>query len=208
MSAACLNPSGVDDTHLWSDGFALITHPFHVKHSDVTVPAFNLTSLFADSPKILLNYQTDDYGIVEKRACGCTLEAYGYDSHVREIRSYTKLVGEGVTMVGSDLTQILEEVLPARFGGSALDYQLLEQEDAQGFTRLYLLIHPRVEIADEAAVKEAFVRSVRGTSPMANVAGLIWRQTDTVRIKRQPPILSARGKFSPLHIERNRQKQD
>ena len=73
----------------------------------------------------------------------CPLERYGYTEHISRIRSYSKLTGEGVTLVGSEMLRILEEVLPSRFGGSPLDYQLLEEEDEQGFTRLHLLVSPK-----------------------------------------------------------------
>ena len=44
----------------------------------------------------------------------------------------------------------MERVLPARFGGSPLDYQLMEEEDERGFTRLSLLVSPKLRIADES----------------------------------------------------------
>ena len=94
----------------------------------------------------MLNVQTDDYGVVEERHCGCELESLGYTTHLREIRSYSKLTGEGVTLIGTEMLEILNHSLPARFGGTLLDYQLMEAEDAQGFTRLYLIISPRVAI--------------------------------------------------------------
>ncbi len=42
----------------------------------------------------------------------------------------------------------------ARFSGTPLDYQLREEEDESGFTRLNLLVSPRVLIPNEAAVVE------------------------------------------------------
>jgi len=161
----------------------------------------------AAAPEVLdmLNVQIDDYGIVEERACGCEFESYGYTTHVREIRSYSKLVGEGVTLIGNEMLRILEDVLPGRFGGSPLDYQLTEQEDEQGFTRLYLLIHPRVEIADEQAVIEVVLQGLRESSPMADVARVIWQQAQTIQIKRQEPVWTAGGKLMPLHLQRTAQ---
>ncbi len=57
-------------------------------------------------------------GVIEQRSCGYPLESYGYSEHLREIHSFRKLTGEGVTLVGNEMVRILEEVLPARFGGS------------------------------------------------------------------------------------------
>jgi hypothetical protein len=131
------------------------------------------------------------------------LERYGYTTHIREIRSYGKLVGEGVTLIGTDVIRILEETLPAHFGGTPLDYQVLEQEDADGFTRFYLLVHPRLALAAEAQVTTVFLRALRDSSRMADVAQLVWRQMNAIQVRRQAPIVSARGKFSPLHLLRH-----
>jgi hypothetical protein len=167
------------------------------------VPAFNLTPLLPTASKVLLNVQMDDYGIVEERRCGCELETYGYTTHLRQIRSYGKLVGEGVTLIGNELLHILEEVLPARFGGTPLDYQMVEREDEQGLTRLFVLIHPRLEIADEQQVVETILNALSEASRMADAARTVWQQMQTIRVERAEPMVTARGKLLPLHIERH-----
>jgi hypothetical protein len=205
MARGCAKPTAIDDVHLLKDAFALITYPYRVEAIGVTVPAFNVTTLLDTAPKLMLNTQIDDYGIVEERTCGCELETYGYTTHLREIRSYSKLVGEGVTLIGNEMLRILEEVLPARFGGSSLDYQLMEQEDERGFTRLYLIISPRVAIADEQAVIEALHNALRESSPMADAARTVWQQAQTLQIKRMEPVWTASGKLLPLNIQRHSQ---
>lgn len=206
IARGCAKPFDESDVHLSRDLFALITFPYRVEGIGVTVPAFNLTSLLDVAPKLLLNVQMDDYGILEERKCGCVLETYGYTTHLRDIHSYSKFVGEGVTLIGNELLRILEQELPSRFGGSPLDYQLEEQEDERGFTRLYLVISPRVQIADEQAVIDLMLKALRESSPMADAARIVWQQTQTLQIKRDEPVSSARGKLLPLHIrpsERN-----
>ncbi len=131
---------------------------------------------------------------METRSCGCPLEALGFTEHVREVYSFRKLTSEGLTLVGSQVIRILEEVLPARFGGSALDYQLSEEEDERGLTRLNLIINPAVPIADEAAVIETFVNGF-DAKPQA-----ILRQARTIRVKRMMPTVSGRGKLMPLNL--------
>jgi len=202
LGNGCAHTEAVGDVHLFTDAFALFTFPFRVEEQNMVVPAFNLTTLLPAAPKMLLNYQMDDYGIVEERACGCSLGTYGFTTHLREIRSYSKLVGEGVTLIGNELLKIIEEVLPARFGGTSLDYQLLEQENEHGFTRLFLLVHPRLAITNEQAVIDVVLNALRQSSQMANVARAVWQQTQTIQIKRQEPILTERGKLMPLHIQR------
>lgn len=205
IGSGCAQPADVGDVHLLKDALALFTYPYPVEGFDITVPAFNLTTLLPTASKVMLNVQMDDYGIVEERHCGCELETYGYTTHLRQIRSYSKLTGEGVTLIGTEMLRILEEVLPARIGGNPLDYQMMEQEDEQGFTRLYVLISPRVEIADEQHVIEVILNALRESSPMADAARTVWQQMQTIQVKRAEPILTGRGKLMPLHIQRRLQ---
>ena len=103
MGDGCPNRAQVDDVHIWKNAFALFTHPYTLPDRDLTVPAFNLTSLRQNAPKVMLNYQSDDYGVVETRKCGCVLDRFGYTTHAHTIRSYSKLVGEGVTLIGNEM---------------------------------------------------------------------------------------------------------
>jgi hypothetical protein len=200
IGMGCARPDDCNDLHLLKDAFALIQKPRQVPGSEIVVEAFQVTSLLLTAPKLMLNVEIDDYGILESRSCGCPLEALGFDEHLREIRSFSKLTGEGVTLVGSEMVRILEEVLPGRFGGSALDYQLMEEEDRQGLTRLSLLINPGLAIADERAVIEAVLEAMEKSSTGADSASAIWKQANTLRVKRQKPVWTARGKLMPLHL--------
>ena len=172
----------------------------------MTVPAFNLTALLGTAPKVLLNVQSDDYGVIEERSCGCELERYGYTTHLRDIRSYSKLVGEGVTLIGNEMLRVLESVLPARFGGTPLDYQLSEEEDDKGFTRLFLCISPRVQIKDERDVTDVVLRSLSESSAMADAARTVWQQARSLQIRRAEPVWTARGKLLPLRVQGQRTK--
>jgi hypothetical protein len=198
----CANPADVTDVHLQTDALAVFTHPHRVEPSGVTVPAFNVTTLFGTASKILINAQIDDYGVVEERACGCAFDANGYHTHIRQIRSYSKLVGEGITLMGGEIVQILEEVLPARFGGSPLDYQLLEEEDERGFTRLSLVISPRVQIGSEQEVVAIMHAALRRSSAAGDMVRSVWQAADAIQVKRQEPAVTATGKVLPLHIPR------
>jgi len=202
IGASCVNPIDGNDIHFFKDCLALIQEPRRLPGTETLVDAFYFTSLLPTAPKLMLNVESDDYGVVEKRACGCALDRLGFTEHLRHIRSFSKLTGEGVTLVGSEMVRILEEVLPQRFGGSPLDYQLLEEEDGQGFTRLNLLISPRVGVVDEAAVVEAILEALGRSSVAADLAGTIWRQAGTLKIKRARPIWTAQGKLMPLRVIR------
>ncbi len=191
----CVHPADGNDIHLFKDALALIQHVRPIPGSRSTVDAFYFTSLLLTAPKILLNVESDDYGSLETRSCGCPLEAYGFTDHLRHIQSFSKLTSEGMTLEGGHMIRILEEVLPARFGGTPLDYQLLEEEDERGLTRLNLLISPRVAVPDQAIVVEAVLESL---DPRLRA---YWREAETIRVKRMEPVWTGRGKLMPLNLK-------
>ncbi|MDQ7859193.1 MAG: hypothetical protein QN174_00380 [Armatimonadota bacterium] len=192
----CARPVAPDDVHVYRDLHAIIQAPRRIGASATTVPALYFSSLSPTARKILLNAENGDYAILEPRACGCPLEAHGFTAHLREIRSFGLLTSEGTMVVATDMVRVLEEVLPARFGGSALDYQMVEEEDDAGFTRLRLLIHPRVAVADEADVVRTIVQHLTGLSRN------LWTEVGTIRVVRAAPALTAQGKLVPLHLAR------
>ena len=200
VGQSCAHPIDENDIHFFKDVLALIQYPTKVPGSDMVVDAFHFTSLLPTAPKLLLNVESDDYGVIEERRCGCPLEAYDYTEHLRHIRSFRKLKGEGVTLVGSEMVRILQDVLPARYGGSPLDYQLLEEEGMNGFTRLTLLVSPKIEIHDEQQVIETVLEALGQGSVSADLARAMWRKAGTLRVKRSEPIWTARGKLMPLHM--------
>jgi hypothetical protein len=202
VALGCANPSGVDDVHLFKDLFAMIQAPQHVPGTGHDVPAFYFSNLEPSAPKILLNAEVGDYGIVESRSCGCPLEACGYTEHLRQIRSFGLIVSEGMTWVVNDMIKVIEEVLPARFGGTPLDYQMVEEEDASGFTRLTVIVSPKITLADESDVVRTVIDNIGGS------ARNIWAQAGTIRVRRAEPTISARGKFTPLHLAQARGRPD
>jgi hypothetical protein len=207
VAIGCVRPSTSNDLHVLSDAFEVLSYERQVPSTDARVTALNVTSLLLTTPQILLNAEVDDYGVVEDRACGCPLERFGYHRHVRDIHSYRKLTGEGVTLVGGEMIEIMERVLPSRFGGSPLDYQLMEEEDERGFTRLTLIVSPRVQIQAESDVIDAVMNALQSSSVMADSARGIWAQAGTMRVKRMEPVWTGRGKLMPLHLIRRAKQQ-
>jgi len=201
IGSGCAHPLDGSDVHLFKDAYALVTSVHTVDGTELTVPAFNLTTLLPTAPKVMLNVEVGDYGIVEERHCGCQLESYGYTTHLRQVRSYSKLTGEGATLLGTEMEHILQDVLPSRFGGSPLDYQIIEREDEQGFTRIYLAISPGVAIVDESTVIEVMLNALGRSSPPADAARAMWQQAHTIQVKRMDPLWTGRGKLMSLHTE-------
>ena len=204
LGIGCVNAFDETDVHLLTDAWAVITWPREVPLAGATLESYHITHLHPTASKLLLNVEFDDYGIVEERLCGCPLESLGLRFHLRGIRSFGKLTGEGVTLVGSEMVHILEEVLPARFGGSALDYQLLEEEDEVGLTRLTLLVAPHLDIGDEAALVAEMHAALARESLAADVARAFWAQAGTFRVRREPPRAGSRGKQMSIHSARRR----
>jgi hypothetical protein len=199
----CMNPSDPNDQHLLLDHLAMIQAPREVPGFGITVDSFCFTTLLSSAPKLMLNVEIDDYGVVERRSCGCPWDQFGFTTHIRDIRSYRKLTGEGVTLIGSDMEHILEVVLPDRFGGTPIDYQLVEEEDENGFTRLTVLVSPRVSIVDEAAVVDTVFAALQRGDAGAGMSGALWRQAGSLRVRREEPHSTARGKLMPLHVTRS-----
>lgn len=202
VAIGCAHPASPNDLHILTDAFEIFSHERPVPGADARVTALNVTTLLHASPLILINAEIDDYGVVETRSCGCPLQRLGYHKHVRDIHSYRKLTGEGVSLVGGEMIDVMERVLPARFGGTPLDYQLIEEEDEQGFTRLSLIVSPRVPIPSETAVIETVLAELHRSSVMADSARTVWSQAGTLRVKRIEPIWTGRGKLLPLHLAR------
>lgn len=198
IGKACARPLDATDVHFCENGLALILAPRRVDGAGSMIDEFCLTTLLPSTPKLMLNVEIDDFGIVETRACGCPLEELGFRRHLRNMQSYSKLTGEGVSVVGTDMVQVLEKDLPARFGGTMLDYQLHEYEDDQGFTRLALLVSPRVDIVDERAVIEVVLNALGRSGPGGDQARTLWRQAGTLQLRRADPVWTAAGKFMPF----------
>ncbi|MGA7874534.1 MAG: hypothetical protein WCA08_02645 [Desulfoferrobacter sp.] len=203
VGMGCSRRIDASEVHLCESMCAMISYGRNVPSARITVPAFNFTSLLPTAPKILLNAESDDYGLVEQRSCGCPLDELGLKRHLREIRSFQKLTGEGVSLVASDMIHVLEEVLPSRFGGSPLDYQLMEEEDKDGLTRITLLIHPRLSIRDDKEIIDVVMKALRKSSAMAAAAGSIWNQAGAIQVRREKPIWTERGKLMSLYVNRH-----
>jgi len=202
IGLGCPNGSASDHMHVASESVALITKPIWIEEAGVSVDAFNLTSLVDASPTVMLNYQIDDYGTIDQRACGCPLHAAGFTASMHGVHSYSKLLGESVTLLGNEVQRVLEDVLPRRFGGTVLDYQILEREDAQGFTRVFLIVSPRIQLRDEQEPARVLLDAFRASGARGDSAGSIWQQAGTLQVLRQEPTPTARGKLLPLHRER------
>jgi hypothetical protein len=196
LAQNCLKPSRPSDMHHLSHHSAIIQRPIEIH--DQIVNAFCVTTLHPTGPKMLLNALTDDYGEINDHDCGCYYYNMGFKNHLYDVHSYQKLTTEGTTLIGNDLIHILETVLPQKFGGSLLDYQLVEQEDKSGLTRLYLYVDPSVSVTDNQQLVGEFLDALKESHGSAQLAQAEFRQANTIQIRRQAPLTNVRGKHFPI----------
>ena len=202
IAHACADAEAVDDVHVAVDKMALLQRD--VPHADATRPGFVVTTLMETVPRIMLNVEIGDEGVLVRRTCGCPWNALGFTLHLHGIRSYEKLTSEGMHFVGADLIELLERTLPARFGGAATDYQIVENEEA-GLLRVSLFMSPRIGPANEEDVRAVMLTSLASKGPANRMMAQLWQSGGTIRVVRQEPQATAMGKILPWHVVRSRE---
>ena len=195
----CQQAVASDDCHIYEDSIALVQAAAASAGPNLPPSAFFVSSLSPSMPLVLFNVSMGDQGQLSRRRCGCSIEQAGWSLHVSSIRSFEKLTAGGMTFVDSDIATVLDEVLPARFGGGPTHYQLLEEEDGEGRPRLRLLVDPAIGPVDEALIAQAFIEAIGGGNGAARVMGQVWQDSRIVQVDRRPPFTTARGKINHLH---------
>jgi hypothetical protein len=201
VGLGCAAGADLDDVHVLSDKVAILQRDRRLGSNGVRVGALLFTTLLPSCPKLMINADVGDYGRLEKRACGCPIGEAGFPLHLSGIRSYDKLTSEGQTFLGTDLITLLEETLPARFGGHATDYQLVEEERG-GLTKVNVVVDPAVGPLDEAELVGTVLSTLR-SNPDLRLMAESWRAADAMRVLRREPYVQA-SKILPLHIPRSR----
>jgi hypothetical protein len=191
VAYGCANPDVVDDMHLLTDRIILINHTRTMDHFDDSINAFLFTTFLPESPKILLNVETGDEGIMTTRRCGCGFEHYGYTTHISAIRSFEKFTSEGMSFQAADLIRIVEEVLPKQYGGSVSDYQVIGETIDRHTTKIHLNISPRIGQINEDEVIGVVLHELKLINAlMAD----FWSKAGTIKVERRDPIPTKRGK--------------
>jgi len=198
VGRACRQMKTGDCVHLLQDGLAVISRRRLAPLSDVEVDALLFTNLLPFAAHVLINAEMGDSGVIEPARCDCLFSRMGFTQQVRGIRSYGKLTGQGMTLVGTDIVRILEEVLPARLGGAAGDYQLVEHEGATQ-TQLTLRVSPRVGIASPEKARECFLTEIRRFHGGA-LAARMWSHAEGVDVAIAEPLSTRTGKVLLLHL--------
>ena len=200
-SVGCGKAQFIDEMHVPQTIFTVVQNPRMVEYPGPVIHPIMITSLHASAPSLLLNVENGDYATLISRDCGCPLEKVGFTQHIHTVRSFEKMTGEGMNYAGSDLFELLENIIPSEFGGGPGDYQLVEEEDDRGQTRLTLMVHPAVGSVDEANLLRRLQDGLAQGSRNHRFITSIWQDAGTFRIRRGMPYTSARGKTLPLYIK-------
>jgi hypothetical protein len=191
-----------DCVHLYSNAIAAITHRQKAPLTDLDVDSLLYTTLLPSAPLILINFEVNDSGILERADCDCEFSRAGLHWRIRDVFSFGKMTGYGMTLLGTDLVRLLEDVLPARLGGHPGDFQLIEREGTAQ-TTVELRVSARVAARGAASspekIRECFFEEIRLVYGGA-LAGRVWRHAEALQVVLDEPIATASGKVNPLHL--------
>jgi hypothetical protein len=196
----CLTPVAADDVHLLHDMNTIVQGGVDAVPGKPPATALYVSSLRPTASPVLFNVALGDQATVERRSCGCPLDALGWATHVHSVRSYEKLTTGGMTFLDVDLIRVLDEVLPARFGGAPTDYQLVEEETPDGQPRVILRVHPALGAVSADVVLETFLDEVGHGTGAQRIMGQIWRDAKLLHVERRAPSATPAGKILHLHV--------
>lgn len=181
-----------EEYHVWDHDVAVISRR-RPRGDGAEVDAFLWTSLAEEAPRVLVNVENDDHGVVRADvACACALAQLGLQTQVAGVRGTSKVVSAGISLDGEIFDELAELVLPGRVGGQPGDYQFVEQETPAG-TVVALRIHPRVGPVDDDAARRALEDALAGSDNGA-LAASVWSAHGGLTVERAAPLVTAAGK--------------
>jgi len=194
----CRQMTQGDCVHLYSNALAAVTHRRTAPLADIEVDSLLYTTLLPTAPFLLINFEVDDSGVVEKADCDCEFSRIGFHWRIRDIFSFGKMTGHGITLLGTELVRLLEQVLPARLGGRPGDFQLIEHE-GPAQTKVELRVSLRVRGSSPEKIRECFLEEIRLAYGGA-LAGRVWRHAEALEVVLAEPVVTTSGKINPLHL--------
>lgn len=201
IGCSCDHNSGqAGDVHFFKDSFAIIKYSRWVDSIGQIVEPFLFTSLYRGCPFVMLNMELGDYGVIEKKQCGCLLESYGFDDHIYNIRSHEKITAEGMKCNINDILSIIDSKFPKEFGGASIDYQFVEEEIEHGLRKLAIFVSPRIKDLDKERMRQVLFDSISANAHR-DMRIKIWQQVDLLEIKRGYPYTTERGK-TPFYYKK------
>jgi hypothetical protein len=202
IGMACAEGHVHDDSHVLLGKMAVI-HRNGLPTSDSRQKVLHLTTLGSTCPKLMLNVDTGDSANIDFRQCGCGFGKLGYHQHISEIRSYEKLTSEGILLSGGDILNLVEVALPAAFGGSPTDYQLVE-DDHNGLPRVRILVSPSRGPIDESLILRIVLEAIHAAGAGGRLMSAQLRDAGTFAVLRREPYQTAAAKVMPLFVIREK----
>ena len=191
-----------NDVHLLMDSVAAITRSRSLPFDEgQQIDSLAFTTLLPFAPRFLINTEMDDTGEISEVAnCGCVFGRLGMNTVIRNVASFGKLTGQGMTLYGVDILKILEHAMPERFGGCPGDYQLVEN-DTGVQTEMELRVSPRAgqDNLDLGLVREYFLEQLKHYYG-GRVAARVWNHASAICAVRKEPIATYTGKVLPLAL--------
>ncbi len=194
----CRHMNSGDCVHVSRASIALVSRAIENPYGEEEINSLHVSALLPFAPRVLINVEIGDTGVIEPATCDCELSRMGYTLQVRDIAAFSKVCGQGVTIHAQEMVRLLEEALPARFGGRPGDYQLLEIE-GKGQTEMVLRVHPRLKIASVQDVLNYFLSQTRSKYGGA-LAAVQWTQSNGVRVEVKEPVLTSSGKCRVVRL--------
>ncbi len=197
VGIGCPHLSG-NSVHLLADAVAVIEHRRPAPFADTEVNSLLFTSVHPLASRVYINAEMEDAGTLVPASCDCAYSRVGFRTVIQDVYSFGKLSSHGMTLAGNALLTIIEERLPARFGGGPGDYQLVEIEGAaQG--ELRLRVTPRLRSVDLAEVQGFFLEQVRRIYG-GSLSVRTWEATSSIRAEAIEPYQTRSGKVHALHL--------
>ena len=194
MAVACAEPHAPDDMHFLLDKLAVLTR---ADEGDDGARALVYTTLSTATPKLMINVDSGDRGFVWERECGCPLRgASACACTCTACTRATSSPARATCSSAGDLLTLVEEVLPARFGGAPTDYQLVEEEDG-ALPKVTVVVRPSVGPWTRPRWWRRRWPTSSGIPRLALMAG-IWEDGRTLRVVRRDPEPTRRGKILAL----------
>ena len=190
-----------DEVRVFRDAYSII--PQGNPAGENSVPLL-LTGLRKASPKVLLNAGIGDSAVLSSGGGDCSVKDLDYSLRLHNVRSLQKVTAFGATFALSDLYEILEESLPARFGGTLQNYQIVEEEDEKGLSNIRLLVSPEIGDAAEEEVRNFLLRELGKRRSYYRFMVKVLDDASAFRVEKRAPIVTARGKLLPVCTQRTR----
>ena len=100
--------------------------------------------------------------------------------------------------MAADLQELVDAVLPGRFGGAPTDYKFAEME-VGGLPRVEVVVSPRVGAVDEVQVRKSVLQHLASLGEGGWLMAGVWEQGDALTVVRREPRATGVGKILALH---------